>query len=196
MKLLIYSQTSKVQDVFCFETARKIYCCHDAKFERFGSTVSCYYQGRMVENLKLLPVFVRKEIVIKTTTAGAASDQNFVKMATYFDGILPKGPYPPCLRMANRALLAVYPRFLLLWVFHCYMECVFLVRGLIYIYQSRRSAIDNTWYLIFVITSTDPFLQNLSVLYFIHSWETHIMIITVTQMTVMACRITGKSSVC
>ena len=26
------------------------------------------------------------------------------------DGILPKGPYPPCLRMAGRALLAGYPR--------------------------------------------------------------------------------------
>ena len=26
------------------------------------------------------------------------------------DGILPKGPYPPCLRMADRALLAGYPR--------------------------------------------------------------------------------------
>ena len=27
----------------------------------------------------------------------------------YIDGILPKGPYPPCLRMAYRALLAGYP---------------------------------------------------------------------------------------
>ena len=27
-----------------------------------------------------------------------------------FDGILPKGPYPPCLRMADRALLTGYPR--------------------------------------------------------------------------------------
>ena len=26
------------------------------------------------------------------------------------DGILPKGPYPPCLRMADRALLAGCPR--------------------------------------------------------------------------------------
>ena len=29
---------------------------------------------------------------------------------TYPEGILPKGPYPPCLRMADRALLAGYPR--------------------------------------------------------------------------------------
>ena len=28
----------------------------------------------------------------------------------YIEGILPKGPYPPCLRMADRALLAGYPR--------------------------------------------------------------------------------------
>ena len=28
----------------------------------------------------------------------------------YIDGILPKGPYPPCLRMADRALSAGYPR--------------------------------------------------------------------------------------
>ena len=27
-----------------------------------------------------------------------------------FEGILQKGPYPPCLRMAGRALLAGYPR--------------------------------------------------------------------------------------
>ena len=30
---------------------------------------------------------------------------------TYINGILPKGPYMPCLRMADRALLAVYPRY-------------------------------------------------------------------------------------
>ena len=31
---------------------------------------------------------------------------------TLIDGILPKGPYPPCLPMADRALSAVYPRFM------------------------------------------------------------------------------------
>ena len=38
---------------------------------------------------------------------------------TQFEGILPKGPYPPCLRMADRALLAGYPRIAshsILWV--------------------------------------------------------------------------------
>ena len=29
------------------------------------------------------------------------------------EGILPKGPYPPCLRMADRALLAGYPRYVM-----------------------------------------------------------------------------------
>ena len=33
-----------------------------------------------------------------------------------FDGILPKGPYPPCLRLADRALLAGYPRILCLTI--------------------------------------------------------------------------------
>ena len=31
---------------------------------------------------------------------------------TFIDGILPKGPCPPCLRMAHRALLAWYPRYM------------------------------------------------------------------------------------
>ena len=34
------------------------------------------------------------------------------KYVEHIDGILPKGPYPPCLRMADRALLAGYPRYL------------------------------------------------------------------------------------
>ena len=34
------------------------------------------------------------------------------------DGILPKGPYPPCLRMADRALLAGYPRYMSLLISH------------------------------------------------------------------------------
>ena len=32
----------------------------------------------------------------------------------YIDGILPEGPYPPCLCMADRALLAGYPRHVIL----------------------------------------------------------------------------------
>ena len=38
------------------------------------------------------------------------STQHFLRRndedTEYFDGILPKGPYLPCLRMADRALLA------------------------------------------------------------------------------------------
>ena len=36
------------------------------------------------------------------------------------EGILPKGPYPPCLRMADRALLAEYPRSVSLTTGKCY----------------------------------------------------------------------------
>ena len=32
----------------------------------------------------------------------------------HIDSILPKGPYPPCLRMADRALLTGYPRYMLI----------------------------------------------------------------------------------
>ena len=32
----------------------------------------------------------------------------------YMEGILSKGPYPPCLRMADRALLAGYPQYIIL----------------------------------------------------------------------------------
>ena len=43
----------------------------------------------------------------------------------YVDGILPKRPYPPCIRMADRALLAEYPR--------CVMECVSFELGIHYL---------------------------------------------------------------
>ena len=33
----------------------------------------------------------------------------------HIDGILPKGPYPPCLRMADRTLLVGYARYDVLW---------------------------------------------------------------------------------
>ena len=33
----------------------------------------------------------------------------------YIDGILPKGPYPPCFRMADRALLEGYPLYMVEW---------------------------------------------------------------------------------
>ena len=36
-----------------------------------------------------------------------------VVLCQYFEGLLPKGPYLPCLSMASRALLAGYHRFLL-----------------------------------------------------------------------------------
>ena len=36
---------------------------------------------------------------------------NMLQPLAYIDGILPKGPYQPCWRMADRALLAGYPRY-------------------------------------------------------------------------------------
>ena len=46
------------------------------------------------------------------------SKTDLTKDTPYLDGILPKGPYPPCLRMADRALLAGYPRSVL-----CEISC-------------------------------------------------------------------------
>ena len=35
----------------------------------------------------------------------------------HIEGILPKGPYLPCVSMAGRALLAGYPRYVSIWIF-------------------------------------------------------------------------------
>ena len=53
-------------------------------------------------------------------------------LGPYFDGILPKGPYPLCLHLAGRALLAGYPWFVQLhshwpfWARHCHRTPKFL----------------------------------------------------------------------
>ena len=47
--------------------------------------------------------------------------QNMCWTHIYIYGILPKGPYPPCLRMADRALLARYPRIEITILFACEM---------------------------------------------------------------------------
>ena len=59
----------------------------------------------------------------------------------YMEGILPKGPYPPCLRMADRALLAGYSRYL---VYGCPYELieptqVALSRQSVQLYQHIRA---------------------------------------------------------
>ena len=64
----------------------------------------------------------------------------------YFDGILPKGPYPPCLRMSERALLAEYPRFTCLKVvqhpiFHYYNLYVMIV------IDNLLASLNNVWLL-------------------------------------------------
>ena len=51
---------------------------------------------------------VRRVVAIRITKVRICS---YYPICSYFDGILPKGPYPPCLRIADRALLAGYPGF-------------------------------------------------------------------------------------
>ena len=43
-----------------------------------------------------------------TTLVCFIVNEHTTKFSRYIDGILPKGPYPPCLRMADRALLVGY----------------------------------------------------------------------------------------
>ena len=57
-------------------------------------------------------VYIIDVIVIICSNAYSMDTQKITK--THFDGILPKGPYPPCLCMADRALFAGYPWF---WCF-------------------------------------------------------------------------------
>ena len=54
-----------------------------------------------------------EEIGSVTSTPGP-----YIRPTSKFEGILPKGPYPPCLRMADRALLAGYPRNIAVWISH------------------------------------------------------------------------------
>ena len=53
----------------------------------------------------------------------------------HIEGILPKGPYPPCLRMADRTLLAGYPRYisvLITCILFIFQNMVYAVHILIY----------------------------------------------------------------
>ena len=47
----------------------------------------------LAKNTQMMPAFCTESLI------------NDIK------GIVPKGPFPPCLRMADRALLAGYPRY-------------------------------------------------------------------------------------
>ena len=53
-------------------------------------------------------VTVPMDIAVVTQYCQQLSNQCFIK--AYIEGILPKGPYLPCVSMAGRALLAGYPR--------------------------------------------------------------------------------------
>ena len=55
---------------------------------------------------------------------------------TYIDGILSKGPFPPCLRMADRALLAGYPRYVQICISRINKGCTtcFISMMLVYIF--------------------------------------------------------------
>ena len=60
----------------------------------FKKVDTCLSDLRLISSERFLPILAEKSL-------------NWFAIST---GILPKGPYPPCLRMTDRALLARYPR--------------------------------------------------------------------------------------
>ena len=56
-------------------------------------------------------IFLLQNGALLDSAIGLGTHSLRVVSSSYFEGILPKGPYPPCLRMADRALSAGYPRF-------------------------------------------------------------------------------------
>ena len=71
-----------------------------------------------------------------------------------YRGYPPKGPYPPCLRMADRALLAGYPWYMyysakMSWVLHVLTAVLFIeeIWYLRYQLKIQYEFYDNLWYL-------------------------------------------------
>ena len=66
----------------------------------------------------------------------------------HIDGILPKGPYPPCLRIADRALLAGYPRYLLsAFTFPCdtSIKQATLIQVMAWCHQAMSHYVSRCW---------------------------------------------------
>ena len=63
-------------------------------------------------SIKLWSSFLYCSWMVRVVAKGDINSRLFVETAWIpkIEDILPKGPYPPCIRMADRALLAGYPR--------------------------------------------------------------------------------------
>ena len=73
------------------------------------------------------------------------NSQKILVCCPYFEGILRKGPYLPCVSMAGRAILAGYPRFsgLIHW-----QRCNFIISTIPVTYMGkidRSSSQNRTW---------------------------------------------------
>ena len=96
-----------------------------------------FIQAHITENIEALchwplcgeftgewPV-TRKMFPFDDLIMGQVSWYSINMHCSFIDRILPKGPYPPCLRMADRALLAGYPRHVGC-CHHCYFSLIFI----------------------------------------------------------------------
>ena len=68
-----------------------------------------YFDGNFTEDRQTVTIPESEEGKCRASI-GTLKSAFSTSHTAQFDGILPKGPYPPCLRMADRALLAWYPR--------------------------------------------------------------------------------------
>ena len=73
--------------------------------------------------IMVISILVTRHVFIETLQTQQRTDL-WQPMGLYIDGILPKGPYPPCLRMADRALLAGYTRYVFAAIASWRHECV------------------------------------------------------------------------
>ena len=88
--------------------------------------------GRQETNPKLITNNMKKVLRIHS------SNLSHTNVTQYIEGILSKGPYLPCLRMADRALLAGYPGYLMVNLYVSQYLCTQI--RTVYLYRSVFTA--------------------------------------------------------
>ena len=81
------------------------------------------------------------------------------QLKTQFEGILPKGPYPPCVSMAGRVLLAGYPRIFKLRKLNRSLDTHFEIdpRWMPYNLTNERSTLVQV--MVYCRQTTSPYLR-------------------------------------
>ena len=75
----------------------------------FKSFQNCMFLTYIVKYYQCIDYQIKKKIILLHMQK-YLNTKHF-----YIEGILPKGPYPPCFHMADRALLAGYTKFIMFY---------------------------------------------------------------------------------